>query len=52
MFMLPVVENAELDGCNKEQPLHLQGISKDEFRQLLKIMYPRSERLLLLRRAI
>jgi hypothetical protein len=41
MFRLPVTENALPDGCSREQPLHLEGIKKADFRQLLRYMNTR-----------
>jgi len=42
MFQLPVPQGEIPDGSSKDKPLYLQGIAKDEFRQLLKVMYPRN----------
>jgi len=41
MFGLPIVKGAIPDGLSDEQPLHLEGIMKEDFRQLLRIMFPR-----------
>lgn len=42
MFSLPVGAEGTADGSSRETPLHLDGINKDEFRQLLRVLYPRS----------
>jgi hypothetical protein len=42
MFRLPVPENVVPDGRSKDKPLHLEGIEKRDFKQLLKVMYPKS----------
>jgi len=41
LFQLPVAQNVPVDGSNDQQPLRLEGIKEDDFRQLLKVMYPR-----------
>jgi len=41
MFQLPVSEDAIADGTSDSHPLHLDGVNKDEFRQLLRVMHPR-----------
>jgi hypothetical protein len=41
MFRLPVAEDAIPDGCSDEQPLRLDGILKEDFRQLLRVMFPK-----------
>lgn len=40
MFQFPVAEGAVPDGCSDEQPLRLDGIKKEDFRQLLRVMFP------------
>ncbi|OCH84254.1 hypothetical protein OBBRIDRAFT_799251 [Obba rivulosa] len=40
MFSLPVAEGSIPDGSSDEHPLILQGISKDDFVQLLRVMFP------------
>jgi len=42
MFRLPVPKNVVPEGRSKEKPLHLVGIGKNDFKQLLKVMYPRN----------
>lgn len=42
MFKLPVPENAVADGSRDESPLRLDGVKKDDFCQLLKVLFPRS----------
>jgi len=41
MFQLPVPKDVVPDGCSRENPLRLEGIAKEDFKQLLKIMYPK-----------
>jgi hypothetical protein len=41
MFQLPIAEDATPDGCSDEQPLRLDGILKQDFRQLLRVMFSR-----------
>ncbi|KAH7928669.1 hypothetical protein BV22DRAFT_1126329 [Leucogyrophana mollusca] len=40
MFQLPAPEDTEPDGSSYEHPIHLDGIKKDDFRQLLKVLFP------------
>jgi hypothetical protein len=40
LFQLPTAENVTPDGCSDEQPLRLDGITKEDFRQLLRVMFP------------
>ena len=40
MFQLPVAENTIPDGYSDEQPLRLDGVAKEDFRQLLRVMFP------------
>jgi hypothetical protein len=42
MFRLPVPENTVPDGSSDEHPLRLDGVKKNDFRQLLKVMFPGS----------
>jgi len=44
MFGLPVPENTVTDGSSDENPLRLDGVKKADFRQLLKVMFPRFPR--------
>jgi hypothetical protein len=41
MFGLPVPANTVTDGSGDENPLRLDGVKKDDFRQLLRVMFPR-----------
>ena len=41
MFQMPIAQDGTADGLTKEQPIRLDGIKRDDFRQLLRIMYPR-----------
>jgi hypothetical protein len=41
MFQLPIAEDTTPDGCSDEQPLRLDGILKQDFRQLLRVMFPK-----------
>jgi len=47
MFQLPIPENVVPDGSSKENPLRLVGIEKNDFQQLLRVMYPKEESLTL-----
>ena len=40
MFQLPVAEGIAPDGSSNERPLLLEGVNKEDFRQLLKVMFP------------
>lgn len=40
MFRLPVAPGATPDGATDEQPLQLSGVNRDDFRQLLRVMFP------------
>ena len=40
MFTLPIAQDAVADGCGDEQPLKLDGVMKDDFRQLLRVIVP------------
>ena len=40
MFQLPVGNGVVADGSSDEQPLRLEGVKKEDFRQLLRIMFP------------
>jgi hypothetical protein len=42
LFQLPVAQDVPVDGSSDKQPLRLEGIKEDDFRQLLRVMYPRS----------
>jgi hypothetical protein len=42
MFHLPIPANGVPDGHSKDKPLRLEGIEKTDFKQLLRVMYPRS----------
>ena len=41
MFQLPISEDTLSDGCSDEQPLRLDGVTNQDFRPLLKFMFPR-----------
>jgi hypothetical protein len=41
MFELPVATDTVPDGLSDEQPLQLEGVSEADFRQLLRLMFPR-----------
>ncbi|KDQ50885.1 hypothetical protein JAAARDRAFT_199588 [Jaapia argillacea MUCL 33604] len=41
MFSVPVPEGSPADGSSIDHPLRLEGVRKDDFRQLLRVMYPR-----------
>ena len=41
MFKLPQNPDVVADGLSNDQPLRLEGIKSDDFRQLLRVMYPR-----------
>lgn len=43
MFKLPQTPDTAADGFSDDQPLRLEGIKSDDFRQLLRVMYPRYE---------
>jgi hypothetical protein len=43
MFKLPQNPDVGADGLSNNQPLRLDGIKMDDFRQLLRVMYPRYE---------
>jgi len=40
MFKLPQNPNVTADGLSNDQPLRLEGVKSDDFRQLLRVMYP------------
>ena len=40
MFRLPVASGAVPDGLSDEQPLLLEGVGRDDFTQLLRVMFP------------
>jgi len=40
MFKLPQNPDIAPDGLSDDQPLRLEGVKKDGFRQLLRVMYP------------
>jgi len=42
MFQLPAPANVVPDGRSEKQPLRLDGIEKKDFKQLLKVLYPRT----------
>ena len=44
MFKLPQNPDAAADGLSNDQPLRLDGVKSQDFRQLLRVMYPRYER--------
>ncbi|KAF8161479.1 hypothetical protein B0H34DRAFT_701115 [Crassisporium funariophilum] len=41
MFTLPQDPDLKVDGQTDDQPLRLEGVKQDAFRQLLRVMYPR-----------
>ena len=41
MFKLPQNPDVVPDGLLNDQPLRLEGVKSDDFRQLLRVMYPR-----------
>jgi hypothetical protein len=43
MFKLPQNPDVKADGLSNNQPLRLEGVKSDDFRQLLRVMYPRYE---------
>jgi len=44
MFKLPQNPNIAVDGCSDDQPLRLEGVKREDFRQLLRVMYARYEK--------
>ncbi|KAE9405139.1 hypothetical protein BT96DRAFT_358860, partial [Gymnopus androsaceus JB14] len=40
MMNLPVSPGGSAEGMSDENPIHLEGVSKDAFRQLLRVLYP------------
>jgi len=40
MFQLPQNPDVVADGLSNDQPLRLEGVKSDDFRQLLRVMYP------------
>ena len=40
MFQLPVANDTAPDGSSNEKPLLLEGVNKEDFRQLLRVMFP------------
>jgi len=40
MFKLPQSPDVVADGFSNDQPLRLEGVKSDDFRQLLRVMYP------------
>lgn len=40
MFLLPPPDSSVIDGLTDEQPLRLDHILREDFRQLLKVFYP------------
>jgi hypothetical protein len=43
MFKLPQNPDVAADGLSNDQPLRLDGVKSQDFRQLLRVMYPRYE---------
>ncbi|GBE86157.1 hypothetical protein SCP_0900340 [Sparassis crispa] len=41
MFAMPVSGNATADGSDDEHPLRLEGVAKEDFAQLLRVIYPK-----------
>jgi len=41
LFQLPVAQDVPIEGSSDQKPLRLEGIKEDDFRQLLRVMYPR-----------
>lgn len=42
MFKLPVAQDVPVEGSSDQQPIRLEGIKEDDFRQLLRVLYPQS----------
>ncbi|KAF8959948.1 hypothetical protein BDZ97DRAFT_1835731 [Flammula alnicola] len=42
MFQLPQDPNVVQDGSTDEQPIRLAGVKKEDFKRLLRIMYPQN----------
>ncbi|KAH7925641.1 hypothetical protein BV22DRAFT_1128872 [Leucogyrophana mollusca] len=40
MFQLPVPDGVEADGCSDGRPLRLEFIQQNDFKQLLKVLFP------------
>ncbi|KIM62352.1 hypothetical protein SCLCIDRAFT_25084 [Scleroderma citrinum Foug A] len=40
MFSFPPPPDTEVEGSSDEHPIRLDGVAADEFRQLLKVLYP------------
>jgi len=40
MFSFPPPPDTEVEGSSDEHPIRLDGVMADEFRQLLKVLYP------------
>lgn len=40
MFSFPPPPDAEVEGSSDEHPIRLDGVTVDEFRHLLKVLYP------------
>jgi len=43
MFALPPTDEG-IEGQSDDRPIHLEGVKKDDFKQLLKLLYPRYHR--------
>lgn len=43
MFKMPQNPDIAADGQSDDHPLRLEGVKSDDFRQLLRVMYPRYE---------
>jgi hypothetical protein len=41
MLQLPLPPGTIPDGCSDQKPLRLEGVDKGDFKQLLRVMYPR-----------
>ena len=41
MFTLPPSPGEEVEGQSDDKPILLEGVKKDEFRSLLRLLYPR-----------
>jgi len=41
MMELPVSSDQEAEGLSDENPIRLDGVSKDDFQQLIKVLHPR-----------
>ncbi len=40
MFTLPPPPGEEVEGQSDDKPIRLEGVKKEEFRSLLRLLYP------------